>query len=190
MKKYQTAPAVKIELSKTVTLSLLDETKTSEGELYFSKGKMRLEIQKPEETTIVLGEQFLWVAIPTPKELGGKMQITKIKSKGSSAQSKVPLVALLSTTSAWDAMKIIKETKTKEGHLRFDLVPQKPDIFGEITSVTIEIKKSSKQLMTLVYKDELDNETKYNFRNTNFKAKVAKEMFSYVPPKNAEITEY
>ncbi|MCB0350487.1 MAG: outer membrane lipoprotein carrier protein LolA [Bdellovibrionales bacterium] len=189
MSRYQLAPAVEITLSKIVTLALLDETKKSEGRLFFSKGKMRLEIDKPEESIIVMNNNTLWVETPTPEELGGKTQVIKIRSQELSQQAKAPLAALLGKPSAWDQMKLLKE-ENKSGVVSLILAPKKENTFGDVVSISLEINRDSNEISKIGYKDDLDNETKFEFQKSNFKAKATKNMFQYVPPKNSQITEY
>ncbi len=189
MRRYQGAAAVEIHLSKTVTLSLLDETKKSDGRLVFSKGRLRLEIFKPEESIIVMNNNTLWVETPTPIELGGKTQVIKIQSKDLSSQAKAPLAALLGKISAWDQLTVKTEVETKDG-VTMSLVPKKENALGEIVSVSLVIAKKARELIMISYKDELDNETKFEFNKTNFGAKADKNVFVYMLPKNAELTEY
>jgi chaperone LolA len=189
IERYQKAKAVEVELKKTVTLNLLDDVKKSDGTMLLSKGLMRLEIKKPEESLIVLGKDALWVVTPTPAELGGKTQVMKIKSKELSKQSKAPIAALLGNTKAWDQLKIKKDI-IKDGTEKISLVPIRKSALGDIVKIDIEISKSDKSLKKFSYIDELENETSYEFINSNFDAQVTDASFNYVPPKNAEVSEY
>ena len=189
IRRYQEAKAVEIQVSKTVTLALLDEKKESEGTLFFSKGKMRLEIKKPEESLIIMGKGAIWVVTPTPPEFGGKTQVMKIRSKELSRQAKAPLAALLGKPKAWDEMNIKKEIATDD-NVKFSMVPKMGANFGDIVAVNVEVSPTKKILRGLSFKDELDNETTYKFNSTNFEAKVSDKSFEYVPPQDAEVTEY
>ena len=110
---YNSAPAVSANLKKTITLIMLDETKMSEGTLLYSKGKLRLDIKKPEASLIVMNKNIVWIATTATKELGGKTQVLKIKMKNNVATSKAPIAALLSSSKAWDQF-LIKNVKTEE----------------------------------------------------------------------------
>src|SRR6185437_9749016 len=77
LKRYQQASAVKVELKKSVKLALLDEEKNSDGELLLSKGRMRLEITKPDPSTVIVNKNLIWIISPTTEELGGKTQVMK-----------------------------------------------------------------------------------------------------------------
>ncbi|OFZ19361.1 MAG: hypothetical protein A2Z20_01880 [Bdellovibrionales bacterium RBG_16_40_8] len=189
IERYQKAKAVEIKVSKIVTLALLDEKKESEGMLFFSKGKMRLSIEKPEEYLIIMGKNEIWVITPTAKELGGRTQVMKIRSPELSKQAKSPLAALLGRPEAWDNLKLNSESATN-GSVKFNLEPKVGADFGDIVSVNLEISQTEKTLLNLSYKDELDNETEYKFKSTNFKAKITEDFFKYSPPKDADITEY
>lgn len=186
---YQKSPAVTAKVEKEVTFALLGEQKKSSGRMDFSKGRLRLEIDKPDPSLIVMNKKVIWVVTPTPEELGGKTQVLKISSQEMSKQSKAPLAVLLGKKEAWDNFKV-KSSQTNNGTLALTLVPTKPNVVGEIVSMQIEVSNKEKVLKMLSYKDELDNETKFIFSNTKLDAKVDDKLFIYSPPKNAEITEY
>ncbi len=187
--RYQKPEAIHSIIKKDVVFGLLEETKTSEGQLTYSKGRLRLEIERPEASLIVMNKDVIWVVTPTSKELGGKTQVLKISSKELSKQSKAPLAVLLSQKKAWDNFKIKKQSE-KNGIQTVVLVPVKPDTMGEIVSIEMVFKKTDQDLKSLSYKDELDNETKFTFLKTDFNAAVQDKVFSYKPPKGAEVTEY
>jgi outer membrane lipoprotein-sorting protein len=186
---YQKSAAVTARVEKEVTFALLGENKKSSGRMDFSKGRLRLEIDKPDPSLIVMNKKLIWVVTPTPEELGGKTQVLKISSQEMSKQSKAPLAVLLGKKEAWDNFKV-KNSQTKDGVLALTLVPTKPNVVGEIVSMQIEVSIKENVLKLLSYKDELDNETKFIFSKTKLDAKVDDKLFVYLPPKNAEITEY
>jgi outer membrane lipoprotein-sorting protein len=187
--RYQEVEAVEIIIKKIVTLSLLGETTESYGQLWFSKGNMRLQIDKPEPSLIVMAKNVIWVETPTPKELGGRTQVLKIKSKELNKQSKAPLAALFSDTKTWDQLKVVKQS-AKENLTNIELKPLKPELFGDIVAVKLLIDTKKNELNMLAYNDELDNETSYYFSKTDFSAKKLGKNFAYTPPKGAEVTEY
>ena len=187
--KYQQAPAVEVDITKTVTLALLGEENKSDGRLIMSKGLLRLETKTPHESLIVVGKDVIWVMTPTPEDLGGRPQVMKIRSRQLKDQARAPLASLLGQPKAWDEFKVLKEVKTDD-KVTLDLKPKKAGALGEIVSVRLEIDSKKKTLVDLADKDELDNETRFTFRNTNFAAAVKPANFQYTPPKNAEVTNY
>lgn len=187
MARYQNAKAVKIRVKKKVTLALLDEKKESEGQLFLSKGQMRLEIGKPENSMVIMNSSNIWVITPTPEELGGRPQVLKINSKEMKTQAKAPIAVLLGPSAAWRLFQISEERE--EGDVVYvSLKPKTAGSMGELVSVQLEIKKKERLLKRLAYKDELENETTFEFIKTQFSVKVPKSKFHYVPPVNADVT--
>lgn len=186
---YKTVSAVSAKVDRQVKLSLLDENKSSEGSFLFSKGNLRLEIEKPDKSLIVMNKKTVWVVTPTSKELGGQTQVLKINTSKNAKSAKAPIAALLMDSKSWDAFKV-KNEKTTDGVTQVQLIPQKPDSMGDVVLVDVKFDKSKREIKQLSYKDELDNETIYIFKDTNFKAEVDSAKFQYAPPSNAEVTEY
>ncbi len=189
LKKYQNADAVKIDLKKTIKLALLDEVKKSEGVLTISKGQLRLEILKPELTTLIVTNKLIWLITPAPKELGGKTQVLKITSQSFKKQAKAPLGLLLGRPAAWDQFEVIKKHES-ESTIEYTLKPKGADVVGEIVGLKVVLDKKSNDLKALTYSDDLENETHFDFAIADFKAKINGESFKYSPAVDAEVTEY
>jgi len=189
MGRYHEAAAVKSDVKKEVYFALLDEKKATQGTLLFSKGRMRLEMAKPEEFLVVVNKEVIWAVTPANAELGSAMQVLKIVSKDLSQQSRAPMAMLFGQKKAWDQFKVMK-SEEKNGVKTIALAPKKPDSINDVSSVQLAINLKENLLSELSYKDDLDNETKFIFSKTNFKAKVNKKSFSYSPPKSAEVTVY
>lgn len=185
--KYNEIAAVKMQVKKTVLLSLLDKTMASEGELYFSKGKLRLEISKPEDSVIVMNEQAVWVETTMDGLDGAKKHVMKISSRDLKNRSKAPLALLLTDKKAWSDFKVVKKTCDDDLHT-IRLAPKKK--LSEMTEVTIIINSKDMQIQELKYQDEIENEVSYKFSNPDFETKIAKSKFKYVPPKGAEVVVY
>jgi outer membrane lipoprotein-sorting protein len=189
LRRYQLAKAVKVELKKTVKLALLDEEKNSEGNLILSNGRLKLEILKPEPSTVIVNKNLIWVISPTSKDLGGKTQVMKISSSSLKKQAKAPLAILIGRPSAWDQFKV--ESKTEdENTAKYVLKPKDPKEMNEMVVLKITVDKKNVELRDLSYSDDLDNETRFDFKAADFKVDIKDDAFDYVPPKNAELTEY
>ena len=48
----------------------------------------------------------------------------------------------------------------------------------------------SQRVTALEYVDEVENETKIEFRATQFNIKIKPSLFNYKAPKSAQVTEY
>lgn len=187
--KYQKAKAVSIDVKKKVMLALLDDEKESTGQLILSAGRMRLEIKKPDPSLIVVNGNAIWVETPASPELTTKTQVLKIRSKEFSKQSKAPLALLLGQKKIWDEFKV-KDEKTENEYLHVTLEPKTKGSLTEVTVLSIQVDPVKKLIRQLSYSDELGNETRFDFSNANFEAKVSATDLVYAPPADAEITEY
>lgn len=188
--RYQGAKAVEISIEKRVTLALLEEEKLSNGTLLLSKGMMRLEFTVPESSVVVVDKNVIWVETTAPKELGGKVQVLKIRSNEFHKQSKSPIAMLFRQSKIWDEFVIKSESNTDGEFKQLTLVPKKKGSMGEISSIDLQLDIKKKQIQSLGYKDDLENNTRFDFKNVNFEAKLSASRTKYSPPKNAEITEY
>jgi outer membrane lipoprotein-sorting protein len=74
----------------------------------------------------------------------------------------------------------------KEGEaLTFFLQPKTQS--EELRRLQIKINSSEKTIAGLRYWDSLDNETVYDFSKIKFNGKLDKSLFTYKPPKNADV---
>ena len=189
LKRYRVAEAVDIKISKTVDLGLIGESKTSEGKLLLSKGRLKLSISKPDPSQVIMNKKEIWVITPTPEDLGGKTQALRIKTNNLQESARAPIAFLLGDETIWDKLKIIQSEK-KDQVMVLKLAPKKTNSLGDVTGIEIELNQSRKEINFLSYRDELDNQTKYAFLEANFKAKACDKDFSFKPDSKTQVTEY
>ena len=178
-----------MRVKKEVKLSLLEDTKESEGILYFSKGLMRLEVRKPEKSIIVLNDKAVWLETRVDGFDGMTIHVTKILSKDLKKRSKAPLVLLLTETEAWDNFKITK-TRSSDKSRTMTLKPKKEGEYPELSKVRISVNTETNELWYISYEDEIENEVTYKFQRPDFDADVSKSKFDYKPPKGAKVVTY
>ena len=184
--RYEAATGVKCKIKRTVTISLLDQTKVSKGELSLSQGRVRVDLNAPDPATIVFDKSLVWVVTPTPKELGGRTQVLKMKSTAIDRESQAPIALLLGNEKAWDLFKV--SSQKREGHLlTVSLEKKKPSAEG-IQTIELRVDTQKNEIEKLSYSDDLENETSFKFNRTDFGVKMPNSVFDFVPPKNAEIT--
>ncbi len=184
--RYEVAAGVKCEIKRTVTISLLDKTTVSEGDLSLSKGRVRVELNAPDATTIVFDRSLVWVVTPTPKELGGRTQVLKMKSTAMDRESQAPIALLLGDEKAWDLFKVSTQKSTGD-LLTVNLQKKKPSEEG-VQTIELLVDTQKREIEKLSYSDDLENETSFEFSKTEFGAETPNSLFDFVPPKNAEIT--
>jgi len=186
--KYQAAQGTKSSIQRTIKITMLDQTKTSSGELALSKGRLRMDISAPDETTVVFDKKLVWVITPTPKELGGRLQVLKVKTSDIDRQSQAPIALLLGDQKAWNLFKV-KSQKKSGDVLSVSLAKKKKSDSG-VQGIDLQINVKNSTIQSLAYSDELDNSTKFDFSKTDFSAKLPDSIFTYTPPSGAEVTEF
>ncbi len=184
--RYQVAKGVKCKIERTVTISMLDQTKKSDGEISLSKGRVRVDLKSPDPTTIVFDRSIVWVMTPTPKELGGGSQVLKMRSAALDRESQAPIALFLGDEHVWDQFKI-KFEKQAGNELTVDLEKKKKSAEG-VQSIELRVNSQKKEIDDLSYTDDLENETEFKFSHTDFAVNLPGSVFNFVPPKNAEVT--
>jgi chaperone LolA len=187
--KYKTAPAVTVDVKKKVLFALLDDEKQSSGQLQLSRGRLRLQIAKPDPSLLVVDNSTIWIETPASQELGSKPQVLKIVSKSFDKRSKSPLAILMGDESVWDEFKV-KTQKSQGAVTEYYLEPKNKLQTKEIVQISLKVDEKDKLIRRIAYQDDIGNETSYQFENENFKAKFSDKDMQYTPPKGAEITEY
>ncbi len=178
--QYRKAPAIKAKVKKTVTQETMGTETKSDGEFFFSKGKLRLEFSEPEKTTLVYDGKFVWFETRLDDE---NVQVTKMK-KNDLMRSRSVLTALFEKKDILRGFKLIKsEGDADRRVLTFE--PKAKKDKDEVRSLEIVIAK--KELEKIAYKDNIENTVAFEFMELT-RGKVPKTKFSYKPPKKAEVT--
>lgn len=184
LSRYRQTSGVSMSLKKTVYLALMETEKTSSGKAILSKGRFRLELEKPDKSLLVMSPETLWIE----NEFNGDIQVSKVSM--SSQQRKRGLIGIFfDQTSIWDGYRLIK-AKTDSGVTKYTLKPLKTNKTPEAEKVEIDIHKKKKKVVALTYWDELENKTTFEFKKVKFSQKFNDKEFRYTPPKGVEVTEY
>lgn len=186
--KYNQTSGVKADVKKKIFLALLEETKTSDGLLAFSKGLMRLQLKGSEKTTITMTAGTLWVETAGATE-DAKPQVAQIESKDIAKMSRAPLAMMFSRSKSIDQFSV-KGDKTEDGIRKLTLVPKDLTKWKDVQKLYLEIDPKKLLIQTAQYEDELGNTTTFSFSETQFDQKFKKSVFRYTPPKGADVTVY
>lgn len=189
LSKYQKASGIKSKVKRSIYSALLEEKKSNKGDLLLSYGKMKLTLGEPDPSLVVMTKDIIWISSPKPKEFGGNFQVIKILSSTISKQDKSPIAFLLGQASALDRFKFKKEVAHDET-LEIELVPKKDFINSEVVTMKLFLNLKLKLIDKIIFSDDLENETTYEFEDTEFDKKIAEDEFNYTPPKGAEVTIY
>jgi outer membrane lipoprotein-sorting protein len=177
---YREAPAIQAKLKKTVEQQTMGTEVKSEGDFYFSKGKLRVDIREPEKTTLVYDGKIFWLESRADEE---HVVVTKVPGDNLRKSDSI-LAALFDKR---DVLKSFNLKKTanegKDAVYSFEAKDKnKSDV------ISLEIALQDKNIHRIVYKDHIDNRVSLEFSDLK-KGSVSSDKFSYKPPKGAEVTE-
>ncbi|MCB0384861.1 MAG: outer membrane lipoprotein carrier protein LolA [Bdellovibrionales bacterium] len=187
VKKYQTTRAVGMKVEKKVHLALMDEDKTGKGRLWYSKGRLKMTIAKPEDSLLVMNDDIIWVVSKLPEEFGGTIQVTKMKA-AQLKKSNALLAVLFGDEAVWDRFELMS-ADSKKGRLTVELKPLKEAHLADVMKVKVQVDHKAKKIIEIAYWDELENVTLYRFSEIKFGVSLSGGHFKYKPPPGAEVTE-
>jgi outer membrane lipoprotein-sorting protein len=185
--KYQKKHGIHQKLKKTIKMEMLGATRSSEGEMWLNNGQMRLEIHKPDSSKIIADKKYLWIESAAPEDFeDSKVQVVRasLTSKEAKAQG---LIQLLTQGGVLKYFRVSGIQK-KDNKTTYFLQPDKPAVEFKRAQIVIDTK--ARTITRLRYWDQVDNETTYDFINTEFNQKLDKNLFTYTPPKSAEVIVY
>lgn len=172
-----------LEVEKTTVFELLDKTTKSKGEIFLGKGKFRWNILTPEKSQIVFDGKMLWTSQEDSN--GGKTQVTKSRVDGK-AKDQI-LIKLLAGDGKLSTKFKIEKLEAKGDLKVFHLKALKED--PAIKAFVLTVDKSTKNLRTISYSDEVGNRTEIEILNRKILKKPDAKLFQFQLPKNAEVNE-
>lgn len=184
LSKYQSTPMLEAQVDKSVYTELLNKTKNQTGKIYLAKEKIKIEFLQPEKEMLLFDGSTLWTVQYLPEELGGIHQVsrTKIDKKN---RSQI-LLGLLFDKSQFKKFFKLENEKLNENKKTYELKVLDPGL--KINKLEIVINKEKKEILSITYFDDLKNKTSFNLSNQKFNSKFIKDLFIYVPPKDAQVT--
>jgi outer membrane lipoprotein-sorting protein len=184
LRKYQQQSGVVMNVEKKVISALLERTDVSDGILIFSKGRVRMDIKKPEPSLLILNGDRVWMVNKVEKQT----HVAKTKLTGGVKSN--PLLTLLrGEDRVWRGLKLLKKS-AKGPAQSITLAPPKGDDWGDVVELEIKVDSQKLELLGFRYQDELDNKTQFVFSGVKFGQKVPNKEFEFNPPAQAQVTEY
>lgn len=178
--KYRKAEAFRAKVKKTVAQEVLGTENSGNGQFFFSKGKLRLEMSEPENTILVYDGKTIWMETRLDSKT---VEVTKVKSKELKKNDSL----LAAIFERGDMLRTFKITKTRDidGMKVFTFVP-KDKKKTEVRE--LEIGLSGKELGRIAYLDDRENRVTFDFTDL-IRETISGEKFAYTPPKGASVTE-
>jgi outer membrane lipoprotein carrier protein len=186
--KYKDAQAVGMKVEKKIHLALLDETKLGKGRLWFSKGRLKVQIDKPEGSLLVVDNHTVWLESRLTDEPSSLVQVTKMKAS-QIRKSNALLAILFGDEAVWSKFELVTSHR-QNGNLHVELKPQPGAKLLDVTKIKIVVRGSQSEIAEITYWDELENETSYKFSDVDFDVSLSAKDFKYTPPPDAEISEF
>ncbi len=185
---YKNAKSITMDLKKILTVQLLDKVSKTSGKVLFSKGRMRMEMDAPDKSLVVIDKKHIWVVnYPGTEFKNSAIQViqAEVSTKKGRSQN---FLGLLTQGGILKYFNVSGVLKTNEEEEVFFLQPNQASV--EFKRAQIVVNPKTKRIMSLKYWDELDNETGYEFTNVQFDQRLEDKNFVYHPPKNADITHF
>ncbi|MBC7371011.1 MAG: outer-membrane lipoprotein carrier protein LolA [Bdellovibrionaceae bacterium] len=183
-KKYRNTNLVKIETNKKVTSELMGKTTEYKGTIYLSKGKFRWENDTPEQSLLMFDGKTIWNVQYPPKDLGGPVQVARAKLD-KNTKSQILISTLIGKEPIDKNFEVLSE-KTEQAVVVIELKPLSSDL--RVKQLTLELEPTSKWILKISYKDDVDNLTVIEMKKTEFIKKENKSLFKYEIPKDAQVT--
>lgn len=187
---YRKAPAIKAKVKKTVIQETMGTEVKSEGEFFFSKGKLRLDFTEPEKTTLVYDGKYVWFESRLDDT---NVQVTRMKTNDLK-RSRSVLTALFEKKDILRGFKLLK-TEGDKARKVYTFEPKAKKDQDEVKTLEIVIvskgtagkDSAKKDLDRISYQDNIENTVVFEFVDLT-RGKVPAAKFSYKPPKKAEVT--
>lgn len=186
LSQYKQSESMILEVRKTLTNTMLDKEVVSKGMIRFVKGKFYWETTDPEKSLVIYNGKTLWTVQYPPAEF--KDMPLQVGKMGVKSKKNSPIIlSEIFGTRPLDTVFTIKQ-KSKSGNFYlYDLKEIKTD-FG-LKNLVLKIDNKEQRVVSIEYVDEVENETKIEFRSTQFNMKIRSSIFEYKPPKDAKVTD-
>lgn len=187
LKPFRAAAGVTLGIKKKTVSQLLGREKISKGTLSYRKGKVRIEMESPEASLLIMDGKTIWLETQLDKEFGGTVQVSKTKM-GPIKKSNTLLASIFDNQRLTKEYKLVERKEIGE-ELRLSLEPRKPE-GTEIQQLVLWLSSGDRRLKKLVYVDDRENEVTLELEKPKRLEGDLKKIFNYSPPEGAEVTEF
>jgi outer membrane lipoprotein carrier protein len=186
-KMFQNADSVSMDLTKVIKQDLLKQERRTSGHLLVSKGRLRMTIDPPEQSLMVVDKRNIWIVnYPAPEFKDAALQVIKASAETKKGRSQ-SLIGLLARGNLLKYFSVVNVRSEANGDKVFFLQPLAHSVEFTRAQVTLSPEEN---LKALHFWDEIGNETDYEFSKIVVGAKVSDKDFKYTPPANADVTVY
>lgn len=186
LKPYQSKrQGVELSLKRTSRNTLLLKEKSVSGKVTYLAGRLRFETEPPEKSLFISDGKNLWLV----QEIEGESPlINRLKSKDLKKGNS--LLSIIFDPKALSSRLLLKKKESSESGFRFVYEP-KENQSSELIEVVLEFSQDKRELSKVSYVDDRSNEVDFVINETQFvpKNKIDPKIFSYKPPKGAEVID-
>ncbi len=179
--RYRTSKLVSMDVVKTVKSKVLNKETKFAGKIYLSQSKFRWDTDTPEKTQIIFDGKTIWNVQHPSAELPGPVQVAKSKVD-KNTKKQILLATLLGTSEVKKNFKVLK-TETQKDEKVYFLEPKG----GDLQVKDLVIRLNGKKINSIMFKDDIGNQTEMSFKNVEFSKKQNAKLFNYTPPKEAQV---
>ncbi|MCB0407246.1 MAG: outer membrane lipoprotein carrier protein LolA [Bdellovibrionales bacterium] len=187
IKKYKSESPVSVKIRKRVQSPYLTKEKVSSGVLKLDKDLFRLDLEKPDASTMVLDGKNIWVETRLDPAMGGEVQVSKF-ALDDTRRANAVFAVLFDGENGLEGFELKKINQPSVELKEFIYQPKKEAV--DYKTVAITISKKGDVLKSFSYEDELENKVIYDFGTTTFKAKIKRWELEYTPPKGVKPSEF
>ncbi len=174
----------KMSVKRVTKETLLERTRTEEGTLWLSAGRLRMELNGEHKSVLIVNKKRLWAITYPPAEFkDAKIQVITGETTNSKSRSQ-SFITLLSQGGFLKFFMATGARKDKNGQVVFFLSPKEAQTAFRRAELTLSF--NGKNLESLIYWDDRDNETRMDFTNAKATA-IANDLFTYDPPADADL---
>ncbi|MBK9293771.1 MAG: outer membrane lipoprotein carrier protein LolA [Oligoflexia bacterium] len=186
-KKYSKTSGITMEVTKKLTIALLEKEKKSFGEIKIKKGGFfKWHTVKPEENTILLTPKAVWV-IDAPMDDQDRTIVLKSK-RPKKNQSPAIVAFLMGKGGLTKSYHVVNTAQEEDNNEKIRYYLKSKTTHEAVTELEVVINKKTKNVEKVIFVDHIGNNTVLEFDAVEFDKKFDKNEFEFDAPKDAEIT--
>jgi outer membrane lipoprotein-sorting protein len=186
---YTRAANISMSVQKKLKLGLLNQERSSNGRLQISGGRLRLELEGAEKSLLVVGSKKFWaVSYPGSEFKNANIHVLTGEVSARTTNANQNLATLITRGGLSRNFTPTGVKTLDDGQIAFYLSPKASN---ELKRALVTVSKDGKQITSLTYWDDRDNETKFEFSAVVFSSKkLPEQVFKFDSPAGAEIMTY
>lgn len=185
-KKYAAAKSIRMDVKKELDIPILNKKRTYKGKLFLEgPNKIRLELNGASSSVAYVNKDKVWVVELPAEGSGEKERATKL-SLTDKNQNQMWITSLLKRGELLKNF-VVTSSKVSGDSEKFSL--KSTNNKYEVKDLKISVRKSDSVITALSYKDELNSKVSFEFTDIQFDKNFSEDLFTYKPPKGAEVSE-